>query len=68
MVLLLLIAQLCELVPDTTPAYWAELRVKGTGPPYIKLSHKKVVYPEDKLQEWLESRLHTSTRDGSDAA
>ena len=60
--------ELCKRLPGTTTAYWADHRFHGTGPEFVKLSHKKVVYPEDKLEESLEARQRTSTREGGDAA
>lgn len=55
--------ELCERLPGTTTGYWADHRFHGTGPEFVKLSHKKVVYPSWKLEEWLEARQRTSTRD-----
>lgn len=57
------VEELCERLPGTTPGYWADHRFHGTGPEFVKLSHKKVVYPESSLEEWLEARQRTSTRD-----
>jgi hypothetical protein len=35
-------------------------REVGDGPPFVKHG-KKVLYPEDKLGKWLETRTRTST-------
>lgn len=34
----------------------ATMRYEKRGPAYVKLSEKHVRYPEDELNEWLESR------------
>lgn len=62
---LLTVAELCELVPNTNPPYWAELRYRGTGPEYVKLTAKRLLYPERQFREWLASKARTSTRDGA---
>ena len=53
--------QLCELIPGTTKAYWANLRFVGNGPTYLKPTPKKVLYIKCDVIEWLES----SQRDGT---
>lgn len=55
--------RLSQMVEGTSTAYWAEHRAHGTGPEFVKLSHKKVVYPLAKVEEWLAARTRTSTHD-----
>lgn len=45
------------------PALVAE-RQRGIGPPFI-LDGGRVLYPEDKLYEWLEQRLVDTTQAAS---
>ena len=59
---LLTVGQLVERVPGTNPAYWAELRYRGGGPEYVKLSQKRVLYPEHQFLQWLASKRRTSTK------
>ena len=40
-----------------TPRTLANLRSKGGGPAYIRISPKEVVYPQDALDAWAESRF-----------
>ncbi|KAB1662830.1 helix-turn-helix transcriptional regulator [Pseudoclavibacter sp. CFCC 13611] len=56
---------LCELVPGTTPNYWAGLRFKGQGPAFLKPSPKRVLYRESKVWEWLESTERHGTAEGA---
>lgn len=44
-----------------TPGYLAKLRVRGDGPPYIRISAKKIVYAQDMLEAWARSRTRRST-------
>jgi predicted DNA-binding transcriptional regulator AlpA len=39
------------------------MRTEGTGPRFIKLGKRRVGYRECDLNEWLESRVATSTAD-----
>jgi predicted DNA-binding transcriptional regulator AlpA len=36
-------------------------RVEGSGPPFVKLTNKLVVYDLDDLDGWCEARKRTST-------
>jgi len=47
------VADLTRLAPQTL-AHW---RSAGKGPPYIKVSTYRVMYPADRLEKWLDSRL-----------
>lgn len=53
--------QLAEKVPGTTAPYWAQLRFKGIGPKYLKLSPRKVLYRWSDVTEWLIQAERTST-------
>lgn len=33
-------------------------RNRRTGPPFVRISHNVVRYPEHSVQEWLERRLY----------
>jgi len=38
-----------------------KMRVRGDGPPYMKLGAKSVRYRADDLREWMAARVVTST-------
>jgi predicted DNA-binding transcriptional regulator AlpA len=38
-----------------------KMRVRGDGPPYLRLSPRRVVYDADKLDAWARSREYNST-------
>jgi predicted DNA-binding transcriptional regulator AlpA len=38
-------------------------RVRGGGPPYVKVSARCVRYRQSDLEEWIEERLRRSTSD-----
>lgn len=54
--------QLAE-VTHLTVAYWANLRVKGGGPRYIKVARHRVLYDLDEVMAWLEAKKVSSTSD-----
>jgi hypothetical protein len=38
-----------------------KMRVTGSGPPYLRLSPRRVVYAADQLDSWARSREFNST-------
>jgi hypothetical protein len=38
-----------------------KMRVRGNGPPYLRLSPRRVVYNVEKLDAWARGREFTST-------
>jgi predicted DNA-binding transcriptional regulator AlpA len=38
-----------------------KMRVRGDGPPYLRLSPRRVVYDAEKLDAWARSREFSST-------
>ncbi len=46
-----------------TPAQLAMMRTRGTGPRYSKLSARLIVYRREDVDEWIASKLRTSTRE-----
>lgn len=38
-----------------------KMRVRGDGPPYLRLSPRRIVYDADKLNSWARGREFTST-------
>lgn len=56
-------AEVCELVPGFTEHQLAQMRFRGDGPPFVKLSPRKVVYAESSLRTWLAGREQSSTRE-----
>ncbi len=44
------------------PSTLAKLRVRGGGPPYLKLG-RSVRYPQDELLIWRNARIRKSTSD-----
>lgn len=43
---------------ESTLAKW---RLRGCGPPFVKIGPRAVGYPMAELEEWLRSNLQTST-------
>src|SRR5690348_1593487 len=39
----------------------AKMRMRGDGPPFLKIGKKAVRYPERPLEEWLAGRICRST-------
>lgn len=56
-------AQVCEMVPSLTIDALAQMRYRGDGPRFIKPSARRVVYAESAITEWLNARVHSSTRE-----
>jgi predicted DNA-binding transcriptional regulator AlpA len=44
-------------------SWLAKARMRGDGPPYIKLG-RSIRYPESGLLQWMKSRTRTSTSEG----
>ena len=42
-----------------------EMRRKGTGPEFIYLGRRSVVYKPEKIEEWLDSNSRMTTRDNN---
>jgi predicted DNA-binding transcriptional regulator AlpA len=45
---------------NTSPSFWNQRRVRGDGPPYIKLG-SRVLYQLTEVEEWLADRTKRST-------
>jgi predicted DNA-binding transcriptional regulator AlpA len=45
---------------NTSVSFWNQRRVRGDGPPYVKLG-SKVLYVLDDVEAWLKSRSRHST-------
>ena len=43
-----------------SPSWMAKARLRGDGPPYIKVG-KSIRYPEPGLLQWMKARTRTST-------
>ncbi|MEQ1945180.1 helix-turn-helix domain-containing protein [Mesorhizobium sp. VNQ89] len=41
--------------------YLDKLRVSGTGPPFVRLGRRKVLYRKSDLDKWVEERIYAST-------
>jgi predicted DNA-binding transcriptional regulator AlpA len=48
---------------DVSVEFLQKLRVRGGGPPFIRLGTRAVGYRVDDLDAWLASRRRTSTAD-----
>jgi len=55
--------QVCELIPGMSPTLLRQMRYRGDGPRFIKPSPRKVIYTESAIAEYLEARVHSSTRE-----
>ncbi|WP_281640527.1 helix-turn-helix transcriptional regulator [Aurantimicrobium minutum] len=54
-------AQVCDRIPGMTLSSLASMRYLGTGPRYFKPSHKRVLYSETDIVEWLEGTARYGT-------
>ena len=54
--------QVCEVIPGMTVGLLKQMRFRGDGPPYVKVSPRRIAYAEGSLHEWLQSNERTSTR------
>jgi predicted DNA-binding transcriptional regulator AlpA len=45
-----------------------KMRVRGDGPPFLRLSPRRIVYAVDALDQWARSREHQSTSEYVPAA
>lgn len=43
------------------------LRISGEGPPFVRLSERRLAYREDDVIAWLERRVRTSRADDAAA-
>lgn len=57
--------EVCDRVPGLTKTGLGQMRFRGDGPPFVKPSPKKVVYPESKLYAWLEDKTQQSTKESA---
>jgi predicted DNA-binding transcriptional regulator AlpA len=61
---LLTIDDVCGIL-SVTRGNLAQMRYEGRGPRFIKISKKAVRYRESDLDQWIESRVRTSTYDAA---
>lgn len=47
--------EVCELI-GVKPSTLQKMRHRKKGPPYVRLGHRTVRYPESELKRWLEER------------
>lgn len=47
----------------TSPSFWNQRRVRGDGPPFIKLG-TRVLYELTAVNDWLAANSRNSTREG----
>lgn len=52
-----------EAFEGTNEQYWATHRFMGTGPKFLKLSAKKVMYRWGDVLDWLETIERMSTQE-----
>lgn len=57
--------EVCERWPGMTVQTLAQLRFRGTGPRWVALSPKKLVYAESALVEYEKSQERTTTATAS---
>ena len=46
-----------------SPSTLAKMRIRGEGPPFLKVGRRALVYDPADLEEWLATRRRTSTSD-----
>ncbi len=52
-----------------TPRFLQARRVRGDGPPFVRISSRAIRYRRSDLLTWIEKRVRSSTSDrGTDAA
>ncbi len=56
-------AEVCDIVPGMTPNLLAQLRFRGTGIPFVKVSPRKVVYRLSAVESFMRDREQISTRE-----
>lgn len=56
-------ARVAELI-FTTPSTLSKWRLKGIGPPFVKIGPRGIAYPKDELEKWLKANVQTSTSGG----
>lgn len=44
-----------------SPVTLERMRVRGDGPPFIRVSQKRILYDTDQLDAWARSQRFTST-------
>lgn len=45
-----------------------KMRIRGDGPPFLRLSPRRIVYAVDMLDAWARAREFSSTQDYASAA
>lgn len=50
------------------PATLAKMRMRGDGPPFVKVGHRLVAYREADLISWTEGRVRRSTGEDAEGA
>ena len=51
-----------------TPRFLQARRIRGNGPPFVRISSRAIRYRRSDLLAWIEDRVRTSTADaGMDA-
>lgn len=54
--------EVCEQIPGMTEGLLKQMRFRGDGPPFIKVSPRRVAYAESSLHNWMQARERTSTQ------
>lgn len=54
-------AQVCELIPGLTVGNLAQMRYRGVGPRFIKVSPRRVTYSASAIAEYMRSQERQST-------
>ncbi|MCA9466894.1 MAG: hypothetical protein KC643_15825 [Nitrospira sp.] len=44
-----------------TTSTLSKWRMRGVGPPFVKVGPRGVAYPEDELERWLRANVRSST-------
>lgn len=54
--------EVCGYLPNMTENHLRQMRFRGDGPPYIRVSPRRVVYRRSSVLAWLESREQAAGR------
>lgn len=54
--------EVCEQIPGMSVGLLKQMRFRGDGPPYVKVSSRRIAYAQSSLHAWMQSNERTSTR------
>lgn len=55
------------LIPGVSRGTLSYMRYMGTGPRYVRISPRKIVYAQSAIEDFMREREQTSTRENASA-